>query len=65
MIKYKTFSREYRKNFMESASLKEIEALRKEAERFIAMTLSDEAIVSITETNEMYASTVTVWYLSD
>ena len=64
MIKYKTFASKYQKNYMESASLNELETLRQQAEHFIAKTLSDEAVISIAETNEEYASTVTVWYRS-
>lgn len=64
MIKYKTFSSKYQKNYMEEASLNELESLRRGAERFIAKNLSDEAVISIAETNEEYASTVTVWYRS-
>jgi hypothetical protein len=64
MIKYKTFASMYKKNYMENASLNELESLRRQAERFIAQNLSDDDIISITETNEEYASTVTVWYRS-
>lgn len=65
MITYKTFASKYDRNFMESATLNELESLRQQAERFIAETLSEEQVISIAETNEMYASTVTVWYRSD
>lgn len=65
MIKYKTFASKYQKNYMEGASLNELESLRHQAERFIAQALSDEVIISIAETNEEYASTVTVWYRSE
>jgi hypothetical protein len=64
MIKYKTFASKYKKNYMEDASLNELESLRRQAERFIAQNLSDDDVISITETNEEYASTVTVWYRS-
>ena len=64
MIKHKTFASNYQKNYMEAASLDELESLRQQAERFIAQTLSDDAVISIAETNEDYASTVTVWYRS-
>ena len=64
MIKYKTFASMYKKYYMEIASLNELESLRRQAERFIAQNLSDDDIISITETNEEYASTVTVWYRS-
>lgn len=62
MIKHKTFASNYKKNYMEAASLSELEALRRQAEHFIAMNLRDEDVITIAETNEEYASTVTVWY---
>ena len=64
MVKYKTFGSKYKKNYMEGASLNELDTLRRQAERFIAQNLSDDDIISITETNEEYASTVTIWYRS-
>lgn len=64
MIKYKTFASNYKKNYMEAASLNELESLRRQAMRFITESLADEDVISIAETNEEYASTVTVWYRS-
>jgi hypothetical protein len=62
MIRHKTFASKYQKNYMESATLKELESLRQQAERYIAEKLLDEAVITIAETNEEYASTVTIWY---
>ena len=52
-------------NFMGTAGLNKLEELRTQAERFIATEIPADSIVSISESRDAYASSVTIWYLAE
>lgn len=64
MIRHKTFSTRHLFNPVGAAAIKHLEEMRQQAERFIADNLDEEAVITVTETSDAYASTVAVWYRS-
>ena len=62
MIQQKTFQTMHLMNVLGKTGLNKLAELRIEAERFMAHELPAGAVVSVTETRDLYASTVTVWY---
>ena len=64
MIKHRTFQTTHLMNVLGKLGLEKLEVLRRDTERFAA-ALPAGAIISVTETRDMYASTVTVWYQDD
>jgi hypothetical protein len=62
MIVHKTFADTHFWNFAGRTSLGKREKLRQEAEEFIANRINEEDIISITESGDEYASSVTIWY---
>jgi hypothetical protein len=62
MIVHKTFADTHFLNFAGRTSLGKRERLRQEAEEFIANRINEEDIISITESGDEYASSVTIWY---
>lgn len=65
MIAHKTFSVAHFWNFAGISALGKLEDLREKAEQFIAARIEAEDVISITETRDTYASTVTVWYRTE
>ncbi len=61
MIKHRTFQTTHLMNALGKIGLNKLSELRAEAERF-ARDLPAGAIISVAETRDTYASTVTVWY---
>ena len=62
MIVHKTFSDTHLLNFAGRTGLDKREKLRQEAEEFITSRINEEDIISITESGDDYASSVTIWY---
>ena len=63
MIVHKTFSFTHLLNFAGRTALEKREKLRQQAEAFIANSMiSEEDVVSIAESGDEYASSVTVWH---
>jgi len=62
MIAHRTFSSRHLINIVGDKAIKELEKMRLEAEHFIEKEIGAEAVLTITETSDEYASTVTVWY---
>ena len=61
MIRHKTFQTTHLMNVLGSQGMKRLGELRAEAQYF-ASNLPADSVISIAETRDMYASTVTVWY---
>jgi hypothetical protein len=64
MIKHRTFQTTHLMNVLGRPGMDKLEELRADAERFAA-DLPAGAVISVTETRDQYASTVTVWYRSE
>jgi hypothetical protein len=64
MIKHKTFQTTHLLNVLGTLGLNKLEELRAQAERYIVENLQAGKVVSITETRDLYASSVTIWYQS-
>lgn len=62
MIHNKTFKVRHLLNFAGLTAFQKLEELRGMAKRFIATDFREEDVISITETRDLYASSVTVWY---
>jgi hypothetical protein len=62
MILHKTFEVRHLLNFAGLTALQKLEQLREMAEQFISRELREEEVISIAETRDVYASSVTVWY---
>ena len=65
MITHKTFSVTHFWNFVGISALGKLEDLREKAEQFIAARIEPQDVVSIAETRDAYASSVTVWYRAE
>lgn len=65
MIAHKTFSVTHFWNFAGISGLGKLEGLREKAEQFIAARIEAEDVISITETRDAYASSLTVWYRTE
>ena len=63
MIVHKTFSDTHLMNLAGRTALQKREKLRQQAEEFIANSrISEEDVVSISESGDEYVSSVTIWY---
>jgi hypothetical protein len=65
MIAHKTFSATHFWNFAGTSALGKLEDLRERAEQFISARIEPQDVISITETRDAYASSVTVWYRTE
>jgi hypothetical protein len=62
MVRHKTFNSRHLVNLVGATALKNLEEMRRLAEQFIKEHIDEDAVITITETSDAYASTVTVWY---
>jgi hypothetical protein len=62
MVRHRTFSKRHLVNFVGDKAIKELEIMRNKAEAFIEKELGEAAVITVTETSDAYASTVTIWY---
>ena len=62
MIKQETFQTTHLMNVLGKTGLNKPAELRIEVERFMAHELPAGTVISVAETRDLYASSVTVWY---
>jgi len=65
VIAHKTFSATHFWNFVGISGLRKLEGLREQAEQFIAARIEAQDVISIAETRDAYASSLTVWYRTE
>jgi len=62
MIEHRTFSTRHLLNAIGDRAFKRLEEMCLEAEYFFEKQVGNAAVITITETSDQYASTVTGWY---